>query len=238
MHSNKYTLTYIIGLCAFVALMLALAFSGLKPIHDANEEVFKKRDILSAVKDQLAVDIQNCDAQQVFEIFDKQVEQVVLDANGNVVEGKKADAIDMKQEEKKPMEDRLYPLYIYKGEKEKFYLAAVRGNGLWDKIWGTIAIKDDFNTIAGVSFDHVTETAGLGAEIKDSEAFKKQFVGKELYNDAGKYVSVAVVKGGVKKPDHQVDAIAGATITSNGVTEMMYKGLAVYTPYFDSLKKK
>ena len=51
------------------------------------------------------------------------------------------------------------------------------------------------------------------------------------------YVSVAIVKGGIKKPAHQVDAIAGATITSNGVTEMMTRGLAIYLPYFESLKK-
>ena len=129
-------------------------------------------------------------------------------------------------------------MYVYKGEKATFYLVSVRGNGLWDKIWGTIALQDDFNTIAGVSFDHVTETAGLGAEIKDSPAFKQQFVGKKIYNDNNEFVSVAVVKGGIKKPEHQVDAIAGATITSNGVTEMMENGLEVYLPYFESKKNK
>ena len=237
MHSNRYTLTYIIGLCAFVALMLALAFSGLKPIHDANEALFKKRDILSAINDKFPMDVTTCDKEMVFELFDTKIEQKVIDANGQVVEGKKADDIDMKQEEKKPLKDRLYPIYIYQGEKEKIYLVAVRGNGLWDKIWGTIAIKDDFNTITGVTFDHVGETAGLGAEIKDNETFKKQFMGKKIRDDQGKYVSVAVVKGGVKNPGHQVDAIAGATITSNGVTQMLKKGLAVYLPYFDSLKK-
>ena len=203
MHSNNYTLTYIVGLCAFVALMLALAFSGLKPIHDANEEVFKKRDILSAVKDQLSVDVSTCPDSEVFDIFKSKVEQVVIDANGKVVEGKQADEIDMKQEEKKPMEERQYPIYIFNGDKGKIYLVAVRGNGLWDKIWGTIAIKDDFNTITGVTFDHVGETAGLGAEIKDSEAFKNQFIGKQIKDENGKYVSVAAVKGGVKEPSHR-----------------------------------
>lgn len=222
---------------AVVAMALALAFSGLKPIHDANEAVFKKRDILSAIKDKVAIDVMNAPAEEVFSVFDNNVKQVVIDANGQVVEGKLADEIDMKQEEKKPVEDRLYPIYVYEGDGEKYYLVSVRGNGLWDKIWGTIAVKDDFNTIAGVSFDHVTETAGLGAEIKDSEAFKNAFKGLELYNDEGEYVSVSVVKGGIKKPDHQVDAIAGATITSNGVTEMMQRGMAVYLPYFESLEK-
>ncbi len=237
MHNNRYTLMYIIGMSLVVAVMLAFTFSGLKPIHDANEAVFKKRDILSAVKDQLSIDIANAPTEEVLSLFDSKMEQLVIDANGKVVEGAKADDIDMKQEEKKPAADRLYPVYIFQGESSKYYLVAVRGNGLWDKIWGTIAIKDDFNTIAGITFDHVTETAGLGAEIKDSEAFKRAFIGKKLYDENGEYTSVAVVKGGVKKPDHQVDAIAGATITSDGVTKMMDKGLAIYLPYFESLKK-
>ncbi len=237
MHNNRYTLIYIVVLSFIVAVVLAFTFSGLKPIHDANEALFKKRDILSSVKDKMPMDITTCSKEMVFEIFDTKVEQVVIDAKGKIVEGMMADDIDMKQEEKKPLEDRLYPIYIYQGDESKYYLVAIRGNGLWDKIWGTIALEEDFNTIAGVSFDHVTETAGLGAEIKDSEAFKKAFVGKKIYDDKGKYVSVAIVKGGVKKPAHQVDAIAGATITSNGVTEMMYRGLAVYLPYFESLKK-
>jgi len=221
-----------------VSVVLAFTFSGLKPIHDDNEALFKKRDLLSSIKDQLPMDVTTCDKKMIFDVFDKQVEQIVIDANGKVVEGKKADDVDMKQEEKKPLSERLYPIYIFNGEKEKFYLIGIRGNGLWDKIWGTIALKGDFNTIAGVSFDHVTETAGLGAEIKDNQVFKDQFIGKTIYDENGKYVSVAAVKGGVKKPEHQVDAIAGATITSRGLTEMMNRGIAIYLPYFDSIKNK
>ena len=219
-----------------VAVTLAFTFSALKPIHDANEEVFKKRDILSAVKAYVPVDVENASTEEVLEVFNSQIQQVVIDANGQPVDGLKAEEIDMKQEEKKPMEDRLYPLFIYEGESDKFYLTAVRGNGLWDKIWGTIAFKSDFNTIAGVSFDHVTETAGLGAEIKDNPAWKRSFEGKQIFNEGGDYVSISVVKT-IKQPNHQVDAIAGATITSNGVTEMMERGLKVYLPYFESLKK-
>ena len=238
MHSNRYILTYTIALSAFIALALALAFSGLKPIHDANEELFKRRDILSSIKNKIDMDLMNCPKEDIFKVFDEKITQVVIDADGKVVEGMKADDIDMKQEEKKPLKDRKYPIYIYNDGQKKYYLVAIRGNGLWDKIWGTIALEDDFNTIAGVTFDHVTETAGLGAEIKDNESFKAKFRGLKLFDDKGKYVSVAVVKGGVKDPKHQVDAIAGATLTSNGVTEMMKRGLAVYLPYFESLKKK
>jgi Na+-transporting NADH:ubiquinone oxidoreductase subunit C len=221
-----------------VSVVLAVVVTGLRPIHDANEAVFKKRDILSAIKDQLGTDIDKMSNQDVLKLFSEKMEQVVINHEGKPVEGMKAEDIDMAKEEKKPVADRLYPIYIYTGDDGKYYLVTVRGNGLWDKIWGTIALKDDFNTISGITFDHVTETAGLGAEIKDSPAFKQQFLGKQIMNENGEYVSVSVVKGGVKKPLHQVDAIAGATITSNGVTEMMQRGLAVYLPYFESIKKK
>jgi Na+-transporting NADH:ubiquinone oxidoreductase subunit C len=112
---------------------------------------------------------------------------------------------------------------------------SVRGNGLWDKIWGYIALKDDFNTIVGTSFGHVAETPGLGAEIKDNPNFSKQFVGKKIY-EGDEYVSVAVLKGGSRRNAHQVDGISGATITSRGVDEMLYKGISPYLPYFESQK--
>jgi Na+-transporting NADH:ubiquinone oxidoreductase subunit C len=177
------------------------------------------------------------DDKQVLALFNERVEQVTLDASGQPVEGVKAEEIDMAKEEKKPEAERLYPLFIFSSDKGKVYLLAVRGNGLWDKIWGTIALKDDYNTIVGTSFGHVAETPGLGAEIKDNPNFSKQFVNKTIY-EGNEYVSVAVVKGGVKNPAHQVDAISGATITSTGVSNMLKRGLEVYLPYFESLKKQ
>ena len=118
-----------------------------------------------------------------------------------------------------------------------YYITAVRGKGLWDEIWGSIALEEDFKTIAGVSFDHAAETPGLGAEIKDNSAWVSQFTGKSIYNDAGEFVSILVRKGGaIPGNPHQVDAITGATITGDGVTKMWEKGLVQYEPYFATLK--
>lgn len=236
MYSNKYVTIYTLVLTVIVSVMLAFLFSGLKPVHEAKEAVFKKQDILKAVKDYLPKPPEQMSDKEVLDMFEKQIEQVVIDAKGQVVEGLRADEVDLAQEEKKPEEERHYPVFIYNTDKGKLYLVAVRGNGLWDKIWGTIALEEDFNTIAGVSFGHVSETPGLGAEITDNPAFSAQFKGKKIF-EGNQFVSVAVVKGGVKNPNHQVDAITGATITSNGVTAMLEKGLKVYLPYFESLKK-
>jgi len=217
-----------------VAGLLALLFSGLKPIHDKNEANYNKKEILGSI----IKDASNLKDDEVASIFNSSVKQIVLDANGKVIPDEEADKIDMKKEAKKAAADRRYPLYVFDGEEGLFYIVAVRGKGLWDAIWGSIAIEKDFNTIGGVAFNHQAETPGLGAEIKDNNAWKAEFKGKKLFNDAGEYVSVDVVKGGVKDPEHQVDAISGATVTCVGVAEMLDRGIKVYLPYFDTLEKK
>jgi Na+-transporting NADH:ubiquinone oxidoreductase subunit C len=220
-----------------VALVLSLLATGLKPIHDRNEAIYNKKAILSAIEANLDAKASALSADQVQQIFDEKIEQVVVDMQGNVVEGLKAENVDMAKEKKKPEADRNLPIYIYNGPSGKLYIVAVRGSGLWDEIWGSIAIEDDFNTIAGAAFDHTGETPGLGAEIKDNPKFHAQFVGKKIYDESGKYVSVDVKKGGIKEPKHQVDAISGATITCNGVSEMLDRGIQYYEPYFEKIKK-
>ena len=91
MHSNRYTTLFIVSMGLIVAVALAFTYSALKPIHDANEEVFKKRDILSAVKGYLDIDIEEATTEQVQEVFNTKMEQVVIDANGQPVEGVKAE---------------------------------------------------------------------------------------------------------------------------------------------------
>ena len=90
--------------------------------------------------------------------------------------------------------------------------------------------------MAGASFDHKGETPGLGAEIKDNPAFSKQFKGRKLYDADGNYTSIVVRKGGAKNKTHEVDGISGATVTADGVGEMLYRGIKYYEPYFNQLR--
>jgi len=230
-----------------VALILSGMSTGLKPIHDKNEALYAKRATLSAVADHLPIDITKCTDDDVQNIFDNQIEQLVINMNGELLDeasveglgyiGGKAENVDMAKEAKKPEADRILPVFIYSKEAgDKFYILSTRGKGLWDAIWGNIAFEDDLSTIAGVAFDHKGETPGLGAEIKDNPAFKKQFTGKKIYADDGTYKSVFVRKGGAKDPVHEVDGISGATITADGVTEMLERGLKYYEPYLNTLK--
>ena len=99
------------------------------------------------------------------------------------------------------------------------------GKGLWGPIWGYAVISEDGQTLTGVSFDHKSETPGLGAKITD-EAFLNAFKGKKLYDKNGNFVSVRVLKPGTSPEiadENRVDAISGATLTSKGVDEMLGK---------------
>ncbi|NJM80106.1 MAG: FMN-binding protein, partial [Flavobacterium sp.] len=133
------------------------------------------------------------------------------------------------------------PLFIGEKEGKTLYILPVRGNGLWDAIWGYVALNDDLKSINGVFFDHKGETPGLGANITES-FFKDDFKGEMLFDTEGNYKSVEISKSNgdpsnSDKTDNQVDAISGATITGNGVGAMLNSGIKLYLPYLETLKK-
>lgn len=105
----------------------------------------------------------------------------------------------------------------------------VKGAGLWGPLWGYVAINKDGQTVYGVFFNHESETAGLGARIKE-QWFQDLFMGKKIFD--GENVVLGVYKKG-KAPaglsaDSYVDAVTGATLTSNGVNDMIQKCLTDY----------
>jgi Na+-transporting NADH:ubiquinone oxidoreductase subunit C len=248
MHSTKQIIVFVFIMTSVVALILAFMSTGLKPIHELNEAIYAKKAILAAVEKKLDLQASKLSVEEVQGIFDSKIKQEVFDMKGNLVsseqvmaagyKGGLAESIDMAKEAKKPESERLLPLYTLSDDAgKKTYILSVNGKGLWDRIWGNIAVEDDLKTIAGVDFDHAGETPGLGAEIKDNAAWKKQFVGKKFVDKEGNIIGVGVIKGGAKEPEWQVDGISGATITANGVDEMLKRGLNYYGPVLESLKK-
>lgn len=230
-----------------VAFILAGMYTGLKPIHNKNEALYNKKAILSAVANHLDNDLAKMSNDDIQSVFDTQIKQSIVNMDGIEMNEEKmsnmgyaaysAEGLDMSAEAKKPEADRLLPVFEYtKSDGSKFYIFNVRGKGLWDAIWGNVALESDLNTIAGVAFDHQGETPGLGAEIKDNKAWSRQFIGKKIFGPDGDYKSVYVRKGGAKDDTYEVDGISGATITADGVTEMLKRGLYYYDPYIKSQK--
>ena len=125
-----------------------------------------------------------------------------------------------------PYQDRNY--YKCDVDGKDIVVVELKGMGLWGGIGGYIAIERPSNTVYGAYFNHESETAGLGAEIKDSQAWQEKFIGKKLYKDGSSDVALSVVKK-VEDPETQVDCVTGATLTSNGVNDMI-KACLEYFP--------
>ena len=242
MHTTKYTITFVLILSAVVALLLTGFREGTKDLAKAGEEIFNKRAILKTIESELdgGKMVADLSAEEVNSIFDTKIEQKVLNMKGEVLDanavmaagykGGRAIDVEIAKEKKKPEMDRILPLFEYNG-KEKVYVMSVIGSGLWDIIWGNIAVRSDKSTIVGASFDHAGETPGLGAEIKDNPKFPAAFAGKKIYTADGMYKSITSRKGGAVDPMHDVDGLSGATVTADGVTEMMIRGIKYYEPY-------
>ncbi len=247
MHNTRYILLFTLVMTSVVALALSGLFYATESKAKQNEAVFNKRAILRAVSNYLDKSVDDMTDEEVLSLFEQQVDQEVLNMSGESVgaeqvasagyPGGRAEDVDMAKEKKKPEADRLLPLFKFKSKEGPIYIISVRGNGLWDEIWGNIAILMDKSTgpkVVGAAFDHKGETPGLGAEIKDNPSFRAQFADKKLFRD-GEYVSLTVKKGGAKDKAFEVDGISGATVTCDGVSEMLHRGIGYYLPYLNQL---
>ncbi len=245
MFSNRYIFIYASVMVIIVALLLSLAATLLQPFQQRNLEVEKMKDILGSAQ----IFVETKDVPATYENY--VVEEIVLDLEGNVIasfkDGKfvqgNVRAFDINIKEQQYSIEKtgtgMLPLYIINKENQILYVIPLLGRGLWGPIWGTIALMDDLNTVAGVTFGHKGETPGLGAEIS-TEEFQKQFIDKKIFNEEGEFVSVKLVKGGVKNnksiPEiHGVDAISGGTITCDGTSDMLRSNLEYYIPYFKKI---
>ncbi|WP_178983525.1 Na(+)-translocating NADH-quinone reductase subunit C [Winogradskyella helgolandensis] len=241
---NSYTIIFAIVMVLVVGSILAGLASGLKPLVDANKRFEKQQNILYAMginANEGTSDVAFISTDKVEDEFTSTITKQYVIEGTKVSEDSEAYLIDIKKEEAKakdPSYTRKLPLFEGEKDGQPIYVIPIRGKGLWDAIWGFVAV-DKSMTVQGVFFDHAGETPGLGAEIKQ-RYFMDDFAGEHLLNDAGVYGGINVAKGNAdpkneRKDDNAVDAIAGATITGDGVTAMIKKDLKMYVPYFKTL---
>lgn len=228
-NSNSYTIIYSVIIVVIVAFLLAFVSQTLKPMQDANVALDKKKQILNSLNIR---DLN--DAQADAKYKEVVVADRVIDEKGKVLfpgttGGENA---GFKLESKDYKEGKL-ALYICRVNGETKYVIPVYGMGLWGPISGYIALNADKSTVYGVYFNHESETAGLGAEIKDNKAWQEKFQGKKLFkNGDDKAIALSVEKK-VEDPTTQVDAVTGATLTSNGVRDMLHEALGKYLVFIN-----
>lgn len=237
MSENNKVLGFVLVMCVIVAVLLAGLRGATKSMAEANEAVFNQRAILASLGKNLP-DLENLSDDEVQGLFENNMsESKVIDYLGNVIEGRDPLKIKLDEERKKPEEERALPFFVFDNDGEKYYIIGMRGNGLWDAIWGYMALKSDVSSVAGASFDHAGETPGLGAEIKDNKAWVNQFGSTSVFNTYnGKYAGVLVRKGGAKDKKYEVDGLSGATVTADGVSDMIQNYVEYYRPYLEKVK--
>ena len=232
-NGNTYTITFSIGMVVIVAVLLALASTGLSGLQKANEDHEKIVNLFKAV----GQDIANQSKEEAKALFETKFDGFLINNTGER-SGDREDAFMSNMEKivkEKDRSKRLLPVFVYDNGDQKKYVLQTRGQGLWDAIWMYLALNEDLNSISGAVFGHKSETPGLGAEITDSETFYGQFENnKNLFDSDGNFISIKVLKGtGNDKASqpHYVDGITGATMTCNGVNGMFQKELEDYVNF-------
>lgn len=234
--SNGYIIRFVIILCIIIGGLLAGASWVLGPSQQKSIELDTKAQILGAVRSFVEVG----PGTDVLALYNKRITSIVVnykgdeiteDEKGNPIEAEK---VDILKNYKKNPEDRQYPVFRLVSEsdpsKAEAIILPVHGNGLWDRIWGYVALDNEMKTIVGVSFDHKAETPGLGQRIA-TEQIQDRYVGKKIFDNNGKLVSVEMVKGegnNVGDDPHRVDGMSGATLTAKGLNEMLKSYLQGY----------
>tara|TARA_B100000902_G_scaffold184713_1_gene177247 strand:- start:42 stop:758 length:717 start_codon:yes stop_codon:yes gene_type:complete len=231
--SNKHTYIFAVLMVLSVAFVLSFTSESLKDLQNANVKKEKMQNILSSV----GINVSRDESEDLY--MDYISEELSLKSDGTIDDEIEAFDINLALEVKKDSDTQRFPLYIANVENEKFYVIPLRGAGLWAEIWGYIALKEDINTIKGVSFDHKSETAGLGAEITE-DWFIDSFTDEKINDSQGNFVGVYLTKSNndprnEDKMDNEVDAISGATITGDGVSDMIIERVQNYLPYFNNI---
>ena len=218
-NGNVYTICYAAVMVVLVAFLLAFVSSALKPAQDANVAIDKKKQILASLN------VRGIAKSDVEAKFDELIQETcVVTPDGQVTEGG-AFEVETKEIGEK------FPVYKAKtAAGDEALVLPLKGRGLWGGLWGYVAVTPDFQKVLGAYFDHESETAGLGALIKE-EKFQSQFIGRPVMGADGK-VALTVVKKGASEAETQIDGVTGATLTSKGVGEMVLSGIQQYVDAF------
>ncbi len=237
-------------LCIVCSIFVSAAAVLLRPAQQANKDLDRKTNILAAaglLKPDLSIDEQFASVTARAVDLDK----------GKFTEAVDATAYDQRKAQKdSALSDELdddvdiarisrrvkyATVYLIEGEQgvEKVILP-IKGSGLWSTLYGFLALDADLNTVVGIGFYEHAETPGLGGEV-DNPLWKTRWVGKQVYGDDSG-VALGVIKGQVDTTRaaaiHQIDGLSGATLTSNGVHNLIqfWLGENGFEPFLVNLK--
>jgi Na+-transporting NADH:ubiquinone oxidoreductase subunit C len=241
----KKTIIVAFMLCLVCSVLVSTAAVTLKSKQTENKEADIKKNIL-AVTGLLSDDT---DINEAFKQFDVKIVDLASGDYDNDVDPvtydqKKASSDPAQSIKLTPEQDiakigrraKLATVYILKdGDNVKQVILPIHGYGLWSTLWGFISFENDFNTIKGLRFYAHAETPGLGGEV-DNPKWRAQWEGKKAFDENGN-VAIKVIRGHVDlkaaNAEYKVDGLSGATLTSQGVSNLVnyWLGDNAFGPY-------
>lgn len=235
---NIKALIFAVVVCLIASVSLSVTADVLRPMQERNVELDRKKNILKALKlsekgkKPTAEYYGAISGEAIESLYSNFVKSFVVTPKGDVIEGFKVSDIKEGEESTKLA---VYQ-HIIDGRPISTAIPIV-GQGLWSTLYGFIALESNLNTVKGLTFYAHGETPGLGAEIS-ADWFQDNFVGKKILGEDGTLKSIKVAKGKAKESNinHEVDGISGATLTANGVTDLLAKDLTIYNNYFSKVR--
>ena len=206
MKLNTESNVYTIVYATVMVIIVAVLLAVVSQGLKSRQEANKRLDVQKQILTALNVDYSNADPAALYDEYVKEDEW----------DGK--------------------PVFYATINDANYTVLPLKGQGLWGGIWGYIALEDDLNTVYGINFGHESETPGLGGEIVTLN-FRSRFFGKHIKDSEGTLRSIAVLKEGkhADEGQEQVDAWAGATITSTGVNDMLANSLNAYADFLNQV---
>lgn len=249
----KKTLFIAILLCLICSVLVSTAAVSLKPLQTNNKKTDIKRNILAVT----GLDSEADDIDALFNRF--QVKLVDLDSGQYAETDIDPVSYDQYKAAKDPQmsikltEDqniagigrraKLAPVYLLtEGDTITQVVLPIHGYGLWSTLYGFLSLEGDFNTIKGLRFYDHAETPGLGGEV-DNPKWRAQWEGKKVFDENGN-VEIRVIRGHVgpdtADAEHKVDGLSGATLTSNGVSNLLqyWLGDHGFGPYLKNMRSE
>ena len=244
-NSDNYILIFAVVMTIVLGAVLSFVSLSLADRQQAERDFEQKKFILLSVLG--APKVEALTKEEVVKTYDAQVQAFVVDQTGKTIENLAAKDVVVAKEYKKLNKDGSVkegetlrmPVYQFKSTEGvvQNYILPAFGFGLWDNVWGFIALESDLNTIKGVIFDHKGETPGLGARITEAKV-QDRFVGKKMFNANGE-AALELMKGegnDYSNEVNKVDGMSGATLTANGLNTMFTNYFNLYKNYFKTIK--
>lgn len=249
-NSIKYTITIAVLLCLVCSVIVSTAAVVLRPAQQENRAMDVKRNILAAAGmlnpgddvesefERVRPRLVNLETGEFTEEVDLETYdqmKALKDSNLSQNLTKDQDLAKIGRVEKYA---KVY--FAENDEGEQILILPVRGYGLWSTLYGFLALEGDYKTVTGLGFYEHGETPGLGGEV-DNPRWKALWAGKEVFDESGD-VAIEIIKGSVgadtAQPEHKVDGLSGATLTSQGVENLLkfWLGEDGYGPFLENLK--